>query len=73
MDQTDQITRQTGLDSRLPQKLCGLFGCHRIDVEACAPFKAGHVGQFRNDVDVLVVEISGLLVEGRTMEDNGAG
>ena len=30
------------LQFRLPQKLRRFFRCHRIDVEPCAPFKAGH-------------------------------
>ena len=55
------------LQRRLPQKLRRLFRCHRVDVESCAPFEAGHLGQLRNDFDVPVVEIPGLFVERRTM------
>ena len=61
------------LQRRLSQKLCRLFGRDRIDVEARAPFKACHMGQFRNDFDVPVVEIPGLFMEGRAMEDEVVG
>ena len=57
------------LQRRLPQKLRRFFRCYRIDVEPCTPFEARHLGQLRNDFDVPVVEIPGLFVEGRTMED----
>ena len=61
------------LQRRLPQKLRRFFRCHRIDVEPCAPFEARHLGQLRNDFDVPVVEVAGLFVEGRTMEDKVVG
>src|SRR6185295_12747114 len=59
----------TTLYRRLPQKLRRFFRRHRIDVEPCAPFETGDLREFGNDFDVPVVEIPGLLVERRAMED----
>jgi hypothetical protein len=57
------------LEHRIAEERRGFFRRHRIDVETSAPFEAGDLREFRDDLQVPMVILPGFLMQGRTVED----
>src|ERR1700676_4864940 len=55
-------------DLGFPQESRSLFRRRRVDVKACAPLKARHLGQFGNDFDVPMVMIVDLFPDRRSVD-----